>query len=407
MAVEFRAIGPDEFDDLRKALGLVFSFDPRPDDDRFRATLPLHRTRCGFDDGRMVSTSAAFELDMTVPGGKVACGGTTIVSVSPTHRRQGILRQMMRAHLDDVREHEEPIAALWATDSAIYGRFGYGCASICHEIEVDREHVGFHRLAPAPRQVRLIDADEASRLLPPFFDRVRQGIPGFFDRSPEWWKHRRLGDPEHDRDGMSSYRYVVVDDDVHGDAIAGFAQYRAKLKWSENHGAGELAVRELIGTTAESWASLWSFVLNNDLMGKTTADLRPPWDPIFDLLAGTRRVAATRTDSCWVRIMDIPAALSSRSYTAPVDLVLGVVDPMGDITGSYRLSAKGDDVECARVDDEPDVTLDLEDLGACYLGRARFRQLARVGRVTADGPVLTALDAAFGWDPQPWCPEIF
>jgi predicted acetyltransferase len=105
--------------------------------------------------------------------------------------------------------------------------------------------------------------------------------------------------------------------------------------------------------------------------------------------------------------MDIPAALSSRSYTAPVDLVLGVVDPMGDITGSYRLSAKGDDVECARVDDEPDVTLDLEDLGACYLGRARFRQLARVGRVTADGPALTALDAAFGWDPQPWCPEIF
>ena len=111
MAVEFRAIEPGEFDDLRSALGLVFGFDPHAGDGRLKAILPIHRTRCGFEDGRMIGTSAAFELEMTVPGGRVACGGTTIVSVSPTHRRQGILRRMMQAHLDDVREHSEPIAA--------------------------------------------------------------------------------------------------------------------------------------------------------------------------------------------------------------------------------------------------------------------------------------------------------
>ena len=404
MAVEFRAIEPGEFDDLRSALGLVFGFDPHAGDGRLKAILPIHRTRCGFEDGRMVGTSAAFELEMTVPGGRVACGGTTIVSVSPTHRRQGILRRMMQAHLDDVREHSEPIAALWATDSAIYGRFGYGCAAICHEIEVDRDHVDFHRLVPGTGPVRVIGAEEAGRVLPSFFDSVRTSIPGFFDRSADWWTHRRLSDPEHDRDGMTSYRYVVVDGE---EGISGFAQYRSKLKWEAGHGAGEVAVQELIGTTPQSWASLWSYVLSHDLLQKTTADLRPPWDPIFDLLAGTRRATATRADSFWVRIMDVPTALSARAYSGPVDLVIGVLDPMSDVTGSYRLSAKGDDVECTPVDDEPDVSLDLEDLSACYMGQARFRQLARVGRVSGAGAALTALDAAFSWDPEPWCPEIF
>jgi predicted acetyltransferase len=311
---------------------------------------------------------------------------------------------MMRAHLDDVREHDEPIAALWATDSAIYGRFGYGCAAICHEVEVNRNHVDLHRLAPATRPVRLIGPEEAARVLPPIFDAVRAEVPGFFVRPSGWWEHRRLSDPERDREGMTTYRYVVVDGD---DGIAGYAQYRSKLDWSDGHGAGKTEVRELIGTTPESWASLWSYVLSQDLIAKTTADLRPPWDPIFDLLAGMRRASVTTGDSYWVRIMDIPAALTSRAYSSDIDVVLSVFDPLGDVSGSYRLAVRGDDIECTPVGDDPDVSLDLEDLSACYMGRSRFRDLAQVGRVSGDGPVLAALDAAFTWHPQPWCPEIF
>jgi predicted acetyltransferase len=404
MPVEFRAIRADEFEQLRQAAGFAFGFDPHPDDDRFRALIPIDRTLCGFDQGRIVATSGAFELEMTVPGGVVPCGGTTIVSVSPTHRRQGILRRMMKAHLDDVREHDEPIAALWATDSAIYGRFGYGCAAICHEIEVKRGHVDFHRLAPMAGPVRPVSVEEAGRALPPFFDEVGADIPGFFARTPSWWEHRRFSDPDHDRHGMTSHRFVVVDGE---DGIEGYAQYRSKLDWADGHGAGRLEVIELIGTTPGSWASLWSFILNHDLLGKVTADLRPPWDPVFDLLAGTRRVSAGRSDSLWVRIMDIPAALTARAYHGPVDLVLAVADPLAEVSGTYSLRAHGAEVECTQVSADADVTLDLEDLGACYMGRARFRELARAGRVSGDGAALAALDRAFTWDPQPWCPEIF
>jgi predicted acetyltransferase len=405
MPLEFRAVPPDGLAEFTKTAGLAFGFDPNQETDgHYLEVLDPARTRCGFDENVMVSTSAAYSLDMTVPGGSVACGGTTVVTVAPTHRRQGVLRAMMRAHLDDVREHEEPIAALWASDSAIYGRFGYGSAAISYQIEVSREQIGFHRLAPAPPPVRLLDTPEARDLLPPFYESARLRIPGAFHRTAPWWEHRRLADPESARNGATAKRFVAVEGD---DGIAGFAQYRFLSKWDGGHGAGKVMVQELQGTTPESWSGLWGYLLGHDLTAIIKAPNRPTWDPIFDLLAGERRARASRQDALWVRIMDIPAALGARRYSAPLDLVFGVDDPMGDTSGSYRLMARDDGAECRPTTDTPALEIDLEDLSACYLGRSRFAQLARSGRIRGDQASLAAADRAFTWSPEPWCPEIF
>jgi predicted acetyltransferase len=404
MAVEIRAIGAGEYETMRQTMGLVFGFDPPEGDERFRRLVPLDRTRCGFDNGKMVSTSGAFDLEMTVPGNVLRCGGTTMVAVAPTHRRQGLLRQMMRSHLDDVKEHEEPIAGLWASDSAIYGRFGYGCASVCYELTLDRGHVDLHRLAPSTESVRMVDREEALELAPTVYDRLAASTPGFFARSGDWWASRSFRDTESARSGATSLRFAVVDG---AEGVDGYVAFRTKSDWDEGHGNGKVTVGDLFGTTPESWAALWSFVSSQDLITVIEADLRPTDDPIFDLLAGSRRAKAVRSDALWIRIMDVPAALSGRVYSAPIDVTIAVSDPMGDVTGTYRLRADGDDVECTPSKDEPDVHLDLEDLSAGYMGMARFRQLSRAGRVTGDPKTLTALDAAFAWDPQPWCPEIF
>jgi predicted acetyltransferase len=404
MGVEVRAIEADEFETMRQTMGLVFGFDPPEADERFRRLVPLERTRCGFDNGQMVSTLGAFNLEMTVPGNVLRCGGTTMIAVAPTHRRQGLLRTMMRAHLDDVREHQEPIAALWASDSAIYGRFGYGCASVCYAITLERSHVDLNRLAPPVEPARMIDREEALDTAPPVYDRLRAVTPGFFGRNRDWWESRSFRDSENAREGATSLRFAVVDGPGGAD---GYVAFRTKSDWDEGHGRGKVIVKELYGTTPESWVSLWGFVTGQDLIAKIETNLRPSQDPIFDLLAGTRRAWAVRSDALWVRIMDIPAALTGRSYAAPIDMTLGISDPVGDVSGTYRLRVDGDEVECNPTNDTPQVRLDLEDLGAGYMGRARFRELARAGRVSGDPETLTALDAAFTWDPQPWCPEVF
>jgi len=403
MATVIRAIRPDEFEDMRRIMGLVFGFDPPDGENRVMRLLPLDRTRCGFDGREMVSTSGAYSLQMTVPGGQVACGGTTAVTVAPTHRRQGVLRDMMRAHLDDVKEHGEPIAALWASDSAIYGRFGYGCASICYDIAVEPKHATLGRLAPQPGRARMIDRPEALEVVPPLYDRLRTEIPGFFARTPHWWEDRSFWDSESAGD-TTKLRYAVVDGD---DGITGFASFRTKAHWDEGHGSGKVTVQDLFAATPEAWAGLWSMVANQDLVARVEAGLRPSWDPIFDLLAGTRRALAFRYDALWVRLMDVPAALTARSFSAPVDVVLGVEDPIGDLTGNYRLRADTEGAECAATNEEPSVMLDLEDLSAAYMGRPQFRQWAHAGRLGGKDETLAAMDAAFAWHPQPWCPELF
>ena len=49
---------------------------------------------------------------------------------------------MMRAQLDDVHERGEPMALLWASEETIYGRFGYGMASVAGEIELPTRVLG-------------------------------------------------------------------------------------------------------------------------------------------------------------------------------------------------------------------------------------------------------------------------
>ncbi len=249
MAVQIRAIAPDEFEKMRTTMGVVFGFDPPDGDRRFLELLPLDRTRCAFDDDQLVGTAGAFSLNMTVPGGEVPCGGTTIVAVAPTHRRQGILRAMMRSHLDDVKERGEPIAGLWASDSAIYGRFGYGCASVCYDMEIDVEHGEWSRLAPEPDRVRLVERAEAMTLAPPLYDRIRAEVPGFFERTTAWWEDRSFRDSESAREGSTSLRYAVVDDDG---GITGLATFRTRSRWDGGHGVGKVVVKDLFATHSRS-----------------------------------------------------------------------------------------------------------------------------------------------------------
>ncbi|MEX0796142.1 MAG: GNAT family N-acetyltransferase [Acidimicrobiia bacterium] len=405
MALELRRIEEDSYPGFVKNLERTFGFDYNPDEDSLRPVLELDRAFGHFDGKEVVSTLGAFSLEMTVPGNVVPCGGTTVVTVSPTRRRQGLLTEMMQRHFTDVLERDEPIAALWAAESEIYGRFGYGRASTTAEITVHRRGQALSRHAPETRPVRLIDTDEAEALVPPFHDRFRVGQPGMFRRSPEWWQARIFTDFPSRRGGFTAKRWAVIDGD---DGIGGYARYRTKSGPGEDgHSGTEMVITDLFASTPESWASLWSFLLNHDLVAKFTAQLRSPDDPIFDLLAGPRRAQTEVDDGLWVRVMDVPAALTSRRYQGDFAGVLEIHDPMGLAGGKFRLEASEEGSECQPSDVDPDIVMDIEDLGAVYMGNGGFRRLARAGRLSGHESQLAAADHAFGWDPRPWCPEIF
>lgn len=402
----------DDFDDYFSAMSGPFGFTLQPEGterdqlrDRVRSYSPFERGRVAEDAGAIVGTLGVFALDMTVPGGSMPCAGTTWVTVSATHRRQGVLRALMASHLDEAMENGDPIAALWASESSIYGRFGFGVAADELTLKIDRNFVAFRDDAPTPTETRFIDLDEAATVLPPVFERARRDLPGSFGRAEAWWKNRRLRDDPDDRNGMSDLRTLVARGPDGG--IDGYAQFRIKPNWEGMHADHTVQVVELFGTTPESWAGLWRTTLGHDLATTVVAPHRATDEPLLEMLAAPRRTEQLVSDNVWVRVLDVEAALTGRSYSGPGIVTFAIDDRMGLTRGTWRLETDGDSSTCSPTDAEPDLTFDVEVLGTALLGRPRFEALRRAGRVHGDHRATVVADRLFRHHRAPVCPEVF
>lgn len=388
-------------------MGYGFGFDPPGEPDPgFRETLEPERTRCVFDGSALVATSGAYTLDLCVPGASLMTGGTTIVTVRTSHRRRGLLRMMMRSHIDEVHERGEPLAALWASESVIYGRFGYGLAAYMCQTDIDVPHAAFAAPVEANGSFRLLEPEEAQAELPGVYDRIWRERPGHFARSASWWKWRRTHDPRWDREGRSAFRYALYQED--GDA-RGYLQYRVKPGADPTGApAGTLHVTELQGVDAHAREILWRYALDVDLIAKVSAWNMPPDDGLLWLLRDPRRALRTIKDSLWVRLVDLPRALEGRRYASHGSVVLGVEDEFCPWNqGTFELEGGPDGAKCVASSAEPEIRLRTTDLGALYLGGNRFQTLARAGRLKGTPEALRRADAMFTWDVAPWCPEIF
>jgi predicted acetyltransferase len=402
MAFEVRPCA--DKDEFRRAVDAIAQYFGPPlsqeRTDRFSRVLDVDRMHAAFEDGTIVGGAGAFTFDLSVPGGSLPCAGVTVVGVFPTHRRRGVLRAMMDAQLLDVNERGEPIAALWASDEGIYGRFGYGLASWCGEISVPKEWNAFAQPVERQGSTRLVTPEEASELFPPVHDAVRRARPGFFVRTPEWWELRTLRMPE--EEAATPKRFVALELDG---ATQAYAIYRSHPKFEDAVSRSRLEVVEAFGATPQATAEIWRFLLDVDWSATIDAQLLPPDHPLFLLLANPRRARYRMYDALWVRLVDVGAALSGRAYAAEGSIVFEVRDAVCPWNESCWKLENG---AASRTEDPADLTLDVDALGSAYLGAVSFAELRDAGRVEerVDGAVRRA-DALFGWRPLPWCPEIF
>jgi predicted acetyltransferase len=395
------AANAEEYADAIYGIGQYFG--PPLDEariERFVKVLPFERMHAAWDDGRVVGGAGAFAFDLSVPGGVLPCAGVTVVGVYPTHRRRGALRAMMDEQLRSVHERGEPIAALWASEETIYGRFGYGLAAWCGEIKLPREWAAFARPFERRGSTRLVSAEDAATLFPPIWTSLMERRTGVFQRTKDWWELRRLRMP--DEEAANPKRFVVLELDGEPQA---YAIYRQFPSWAEGSTTARLEVSEVVAATPEAEAEMWRYVLDIDWYATLESYLLPPDHPLFLLLANPRRMKFRMGDSLWVRVVDVGAALSGRAYTGDGSVVFEVRDavcPWNE--GRWKL--EGGSAE--RTDAAAELALDVEALGSAYLGAVSFAQLEAAGRVEelVDGAVGRA-DSLFGWRPLPWCPEIF
>ena len=394
MDLEIRPNTWEEFPTLKKTNARAQNnFYDDSDVERFRIIFEPDRSLSAFEDGRIVGCTTSYGLDMTVPGGTVPIGAVAQVSVQATHRRKGINTKLMKRQLSDMHEWGDPMAVLQASESIIYGRYGYGMASLEYTFELERPHGALAKRYEPEGRLLYIEEDEAKEVFPQVHERATLLRNGMVKRNETWWKFRFVQPAMRGGDPRAWYVKYEVDGRPDG------------YLWFTVKGSELMTVKELVTATDDAYAALWQFCFDMDLVSTVTADRRAADEPLPWLMADPRRLKQTFKDASWIRLVDVSAALSARAYSAEDGLVLQVRDPFLEWNdGKVRLEGGPEGAECSATDQEPDLTLSAADLAAAYLGGVKFRTLQHAGRVEENTPgALGRADKMFATDLLPWC----
>ncbi|MFE9243625.1 GNAT family N-acetyltransferase [Nocardiopsis sp. NPDC006938] len=411
-----RGTDTDEFAQAARVFGQSLLF-PEDIDSLLERMRPLHGA-VGYDrvlvavdetqdEPEVIGTANRFPFEMTMPEGRVPVAGVTGVGVWPTHRRRGVLSSLMRRQLADIRAEGVRYAALWASEGAIYERFGYGNACTELDTTLTRPYAALRADAPRDPELRVVLREPAR--LRADLERVHEDVcavqVGQFRRTEPWWDRALFDGPARRGDKAPLMAAVVSGPD----GPLGYALYRVKAKWEDDGAQGEAHVQEITATTPAAWAALFDHLFSRDLVTKVFFPFLPADCPLHHLLPDRGRAVAVHYPSLWLRLVDVAGALSERPYAAPFEGVVAVTDRFAPWNaGRWRIKADTDGARVELTDDEPDLSLDVHHLGAAHLGQTTLTGFLRAGLVTEHTPGTVArLDTALHRVDAPYCGVIF
>jgi predicted acetyltransferase len=414
MSVETRMITESEYPAWRRALATGFLQPPVVTDEEVADRLAhtdLSRVRGAFDDGRCVATYRSFAQRLTAVGGAaLPASAVSNVTVSPTHRRRGLLSRMMTADLAEAKERGDVVSTLIAAEYPIYGRYGYGPAAWITEWAIDVPRAGLDPRWSGPGdggRIDLVDGTDVRKLGPELHERLAARQHGVVNRDERWWQVN-TGQAQLPAHPWTDPYYAVYRSAVGG--TEGLLVYQADDKWGDaKQPLNTATVRDMIALTPAAERALWHYVCSVDWITTVKSGYRAP-DDLLPLLLPDPRAASilTHADFLWVRILDVVRALETRTYAAAATLVLEVWDPAGLAGGRFRLDASADGAVCAPTAESPDLTLGVRELGALFLGGESVVRLAALGRVDEGTTGAAAVaDGVFRTPRRPWCPDIF
>lgn len=390
-----------------RAVELPFAFTPSDEEiELFEPLIELDRALGAYDGERLVGTAGIFTMRVSVPGGELPMAGVTMVGVHPTHRRRGVLSEMIRQQFEAIHRRHEPLAGLWASEGAIYQRFGYGIGTQAARFEVERGGASFRDPFDPAGTVRIVSRDEAEAAFPPVFDRLGSERPGIVPRVPQWWRSEFFNDPERRRHGGSPATYVVHEADGEVD---GYARYRLYPEWDERGPKYVLEVHEAVAIGPSATRELWGYLFGIDLVRTVKARNLPVDHSLLLLLAEPRRLGWSLGDALWLRIVDLVPALEGRGWADDGRLVLEVRDEMCPWNaGRWEVVVDGGHGRVTASTEDADLALDTRDLAAAYLGAVGMSQMVAAGRVSELSPgAADRADSMLRVPLAPWCPTGF
>ena len=402
-AIEVRRVREEEIDEYFVVRNFGWGRpDPTEEDlNWLRKPLELDRSLAAFDQNQIVATLGTISKEIIVPGGKLKAGyvGHPGVVTKQTHRRRGLMSQMMRSQLQDMYEREEALSVLRASESIIYGRFGYGMATFEENWVIDRNETQFHDDLDHRTKIELVERDFARSQIPKVYDAASKNRYGMLVRKDIDWDKQLYGRRDLPTFGLPEREMMYA---LYGEngAVDGYMMYQAhpNEQW--------VRVYELMANNIESYSGLWRFAFDLDLIRTVEAFNRPVDEPLLWMLQNPRMLNRTPFDATWLRLVNVKKALTQRTYFNEGDLNLEIIDTTCQWNqGTLKLSGGPDGSSCSDNTANPDLVLTSKDLASAYLGFTSFKVLSDAGRVEEKtSGALHIADSMFLSGRKPWGP---
>lgn len=361
-------------------------------------------TLCAFDGPKMVASFCTLPFTMRAMGKALPMGGITAVGTIPEYRRQGLLRKLMSQSLQTMKDEGRPVASLWATQAAIYQRYGCAMTSVLRRYEIDTVDISFFDGNTGKCQVGRETFAERSQEIRACYAQFADQRIGYLHRPSVLWQLSMLNEDE--KEGPV---HIAVARDA-DQAAVGYVIYTIRGDRVDNRVRGqEMRIRDLVWLNTDAYRSLWRFIASHDLVGRVVWANAPRDDPAPELMMEPRMLNMVDQEGYWFRIVDVKAALEGRGYTTDGELTLQILED--DLapwnSGVWQLVVRGSECEVTPTDGPADLVMPVKALASLFTGFRSATDLAAWGLLSGEREALLRADSLFRTWHAPHCPDHF
>jgi predicted acetyltransferase len=355
---------------------------------------------------RILGGAGRYDTALSLPGGgRVPVAGLTSVGVAPGAQHRGAFRALIEAHLDECRARGDAASVLMASQTPLYGRFGYGLATRAASWEIDSP-AARALAAGAPTAGSVVmehgRGPELVEALREVWEQAGSRRAGSLTRSTAWWE--RMLNPK--KSWVGGGDLLVALHHTPAGALGGYALYEVDIAHGRQGLAeADITISEMIGLDIAAELDLWRFLADLP-WSRTLRWAYAPTDPgpLFWLADPRQLRRMADLDFLWLRPLDLPALTESRTFAADGSVVLEVSDPRySDLAGRYELRAASGRGTWTPTQRTAELSLSVADLGSLWLGGTSARQLVAVRRISGDPTAAGLLDSLLAVDGPPRC----
>ena len=404
MNVEIRPLTAGEMGQLGELGGYVYggSFGDGPDNVVATANLP-DWTLCALVDGKLVSSFTAIPFTMRANGNAVALAGVSTVGTQPEYRRQGLLRRIQTQAFADMRDRGQSVAALWASQAAIYQRYGYAMTTVQRSYHVDTTDIGFHDGVWGSGCVERLSVNDAFDVIKSIYIRFVENRTCYLHRSKALWLQNAMEEIEGQGPIHAGVHY-----DEEGKAD-GYIIYTLRANKVDHATRGqEIIIRDMAWLSMDGYRSMWEWLKRHDLVGRVSYQTAAADDPAVELFAEPRLLHGVDHEGIWLRVVDATGALGDRAYSSEGEITIGLTDdpltPWNNRSIRLEASPEGAHVTSSK---SADLQTSAKALASLYSGFRTARQLRAWGLIEGEDHVIDTADRLFASSHAPHCPDHF